>query len=543
VPGPSSGVPELRTKLLWLSIFRMVATTLMMGALAVRLLSGPGDEFSGQDSLSFGLIGGVYGLSLVYAIWLRRGRANPLAAWVQVSGDVVLATSLVYLTGGADSPFTFAYLIAVVAGAILLHQRGALITAGTSAVAFCGLVLLAQRGLVTLPGQTLPLDSSRLTFVLVSNVLAQMLIAVLAGYLSRQLRTTGGRLSDRESDLRRLAKQQRQILASMPSGLVTSDVRGSVTYINRAGAAILGVSEHDVVGTPVEALLPGLRELGGSARRVVLEMPAPAGHRALGLSVSPMEGDRESLLIVFQDLTDLRRLEDEMKRVDRLATMGRLSAQLAHEIRNPLASMRGAAQLLIPDVASSADQSERLPRILIREADRLSLLLEDFLRFSRPPSPVKRRCSLKSLVAETLEVLQVDPGTASVRLESDLQEVQATVDPDQLRQVLINLLRNAVAAVGQDGTVRVRLEGHDHGAEIRIWDSGGSIPASDLTRIFEPFYTTRQGGTGLGLSTAHSIVHAHGGNLRATSSSSEGTEFVLELPEVSEGNRANPGSG
>ena len=530
---------DLRLKLLWLSVFRMVATTLVLAALAIRLLSGVrGSELSNEDSLSFVVIGAVYLVTLVYAVTLRRGQPGRGWAYGQLLGDVALATSLVYLTGGAESPFSFMYLLAVVAGSILLYQRGALLVASASAVAFVGLTLALQNGVLRVPEGGWILPPGRLAFILASNLLAQFLIAALAGYLSRQLRATDGRLSERESDLRQLATFQRQILAAMPSGLITCNDAGRTTFVNRAAEVILCVDRDSVVGGPLDALLPGVHAMVGTKRNT-LEVVTPGGPRTLGLSVSSLQDPPGSLLIVFQDLTQLRRMEEELKRADSLAALGKLSAQLAHEIRNPLAAMRGSAQMLSAKPEGAV--VERLANILVRESDRLANLLEEFLRFARPPEPNRKVCSLKKIVSETLEMLQADPLGQRVALETDLPAASAYVDPDQIRQVLVNLVRNAWAAAGSEGRVRVSVVPTDIASEIRVWDSAGSISAENLDRIFEPFFTTRSGGTGLGLSAAYSIIRAHEGTIRVQSSPQRGTEFVITLPETKEPVRADIG--
>ena len=532
--------PDLRLKLLWLSVFRMIATTLMLGALALRLFSATEyKEPTSEDYLSFFVVACVYLLTLIYALLLRRGSIGEWAAYVQLVGDVALATSLVYLTGGPESPFTFSYLIAVLAGAILLFQQGALLTAMVSATAFGGLILALQTGALKLPAGGVILPPGRLAFVVVTNFLAQFLIAVLAGYLSRLLLTTRGRLTARESDYRQLAKFQKQILASMPSGLVTCDSDGVTTFINRAAEAILGVDGTEWIGGPLDGLLPGVRAMRLDIKRNTVEAPTPAGSRILGLSLSALDAPEGGRLIVFQDLTQLRRVEDELKHADQLAALGRLAAQLAHEIRNPLAAMRGSAQMI--SAQQDSGTSGRLANILVRESDRLSSLLEDFLRFARPPTPNTRSTQLNEIVAETLEMLRLDPIAERVSIQNDLEEIRTTVDPDQIRQVLVNLVRNAMTAAGRGGQVRVSVGQSSDTAQIRVWDSGGSIPRENIGRIFEPFFTTRAGGTGLGLSAAHSIVRAHGGSIRVTSSPEHGTEFIIMLPQSSEAAVANPG--
>ncbi len=529
---PSSSAPprqDLLLKLTWLTVFRTVATSLLLLAIVARLwASSPFGELSRADSLSFALIGVVYALTLGYGLFLRRGRASETAAYVQVLGDVVLATVLVYLTGGADSPFTFTYSIAVVAASLLLFRRGAFVAAASSSVAFVALTLLVELGALTPPFGSPIIAPSRLAFLLVSNALAQFLIAALASYLAEQLSAAGGRLESQEANLKEISRLQNQIVASMPSGLITCEADGHVTFVNPAAAAILGIAP----GRPdltLEALIPGALKLKPHTRRAELSVDTKNGRRILGLTVAPLEGKTGSLLIVFQDLTDLRRIEEELKRVDHLASLGKLSAQLAHEIRNPLASMRGSAQMLAAEPHAD-ESSKRLAQVLIRESDRLSNLVEDFLRFARPPPPSLRPVDLHALATETVEMMKADPMAHGVSVSVGGEPVTATVDEGQIRQVLLNLLRNALAAAGGRGQVRVSVEREGAVARLSVWDSAGGIPPADLGRIFDPFYTTRPGGTGLGLSTAHSIVAAHGGKIRVTSSPAEGTLFQVVLP-------------
>jgi two-component system sensor histidine kinase PilS (NtrC family) len=514
----------------WLTAFRAVATTLLLVAIAIRLLARPPQAgLSAEDSLSFVVIGFVYVLTLIYGLVLRRGRAGLAAAYLQILGDLLVATSVVYLTGGTDSPFAFTYSVAVIAAAILLGQRGALIVAAVGSVAFALQALLIQQGVLRPPLGSEPLPPLRLAYQLLSTAMAQMLIAALAAYLSRQLSQAGGRLSQSQEQIRELATLQRQILTSMPSGLITCDASGAITFANHAAEQILGLGGRAGVVWHMDALLPGALQLAASSsRRHELTVDTPQGRKILGLSVTPLEGSGGAMLILFQDLTELRRMEDELRRADRLAALGSMAAQLAHEIRNPLASMRGSAQMLSQD-APADPAARRLANILVRESDRLSSLLEDFLKFARPPPPSLQTVSLDHLVGETVEMVRADPLSRGVELEVRAEPVRSAVDAGQFRQVLLNLLRNAMEAA-QGGKVRVQVESAPEGPRIRVWDSGGSIPPQDLERVFEPFFTTRDHGTGLGLSTAHSIVSAHGGKISVSSAPASGTEFVVQLP-------------
>jgi two-component system sensor histidine kinase PilS (NtrC family) len=547
-PRRSSDPEELRRKLTWLTAFRIVATSLSLVAVVLRLLNQTPLEPARSDWAAFAIIGFVYLLSLVTAVVVRRGRWTTPAVFIQVLGDLVIATALVTMTGGADSPFTFTYSLAVISGAILLERRGALAMAAAGSLVYAGVVLGVHDGMARVL-----FPSRHASFLLGSHVLAMFLVAVLAGYLSRQLSAAGGALSAREKDLRRLETLQAQILACMPSGLVTCDAWGRVTFVNRAAGVILGLEESAAPGRSLEDLLPGALHLGRRTSRRELTVRTPAGERILGLSTTPLMDEREgALLIVFQDLTELRRMEDGLRRADRLAALGTMSAQLAHEIRNPLAAMKGSAQLLAQDRAADV-MTVKLTGVLVREADRLSRLVEDFLRFARPPVPTRREVQVDRLVVETVDMLRGDPLARDVRLEVDPGGAPLSVwlDPDQLQQVLLNLTRNALQATGPQGQVRVELRQAGGEVVLKVWNAGAPIPRADLARLFEPFFTTREGGTGLGLATAHSIVRAHGGDIRVRSEEGVGTEFAVILPALdSEAKRppigeptAAPGAG
>ncbi|MDP2276376.1 MAG: ATP-binding protein [Archangium sp.] len=523
----SSGVvaaaADLRVRLLWLTLFRTVATTLIMGVLAAQLSSGGfRAELSTADLTSFGIIGLSYVLTLATGLLLRSGRVGPGAAWTQIVFDVLLASSVVFLTGGARSPFTFLFLVTIVGAAVLLGTRGAIVGFIGAATAY---VLVLASLLPSQSSESLP----RLGLDVVIQLMAQLLIAVLSGYVGEQLSRTGGRLSASERDLRELTEVQNEIVRAIPSGLITCDREGLVSFLNPAAEAILGISTEAVMRRRlIDDLLPGARELI-IARRSELRIDTARGPRNLGLSVTPLS-NAEGLLIVFQDLTELRRIEAELDSIDHLATLGRLSAQLAHEIRNPLAAMRGAAQMLVGDTAGAP--GERLASLILREADRLAGLVEGYLKLARPPPPQLTSTRIDGVVRETLELLRADPSFAGVQVDENLEPLDAMCDAGQVKQVLLNLLRNAAVAISGlrgRGRIRIRVASVPAGALIEVWDSAGALAPEDRQRIFEPFFTRARGGTGLGLSTVHSIVHAHGGTITVDSSPATGTTFSVKL--------------
>ncbi len=519
---------DLRVRLLWLTLFRTIATTLILGVLAVQLTSafsaiGVRSELSTANLTSFGIIAFSYVVTLVTALLLRTGRVGPGAAWTQIAVDVLLASSVVFLTGGARSPFTFLFLVSIIGAAVLLGSRGAIVGFLGAATAY-GLVLaslLADQQ----PGEAVP----RLGLDALIQLVAQLLTAVLSGYVGEQLSRTGGRLRASEREFQELTELQNEIVRAIPSGLITCDSDGNVSFVNPAAEAILGLDAAVAMRRKIDELLPGARELS-AARRSELRVETPRGDRNLGLSVAPMLKDGGHL-IVFQDLTELRQIEKELDSIDHLATLGRLSAQLAHEIRNPLAAMRGSAQMLVGDSAGAP--GERLARLILREADRLGGLVEGYLKLARPPPPQLQPTRLDTVVRETLELLRADPAFAGVQVDENLMALEAVCDAGQLKQVLINLLRNAAQALSTvkgRGRIRIRVaRGPEGAALLEVWDSAGALAAEDRQRIFEPFFSRASGGTGLGLSTVHTIVHAHGGTIGVDSSPATGTTFSVKL--------------
>jgi two-component system sensor histidine kinase PilS (NtrC family) len=518
---------DLGLKITWLTVFRTVTTTVLLVSLAARLLSRARPEnLSTGDLASFLLIGAVYVITLVNGLLLRRGQVGLRAAWAQVASDVVLASSFVFLTGGPESPFVFVYLVAIIAASVLLSRRGALVAGGASMIVYAALVYaMREKGLVE------PSPVSATVLQVGTQLVAQLLVAVLSGYLAEQLSQAGGQLSASERNLRHLEALQDEIVNAIPSGLITCDPSGLVTFVNPAAQGILGV-EASIVGRPLEQVLPGVQRHLSGAGRFELEVQSAKGQRVLGLSMASL-GPELGTLVVFQDLTELRRMQMELRRIDSLAGLGRTVAQMAHEVRNPLASLRGSAQLLAEDMAEGSPQA-RLTSLIVRESDRLAALVDGYLTLARPPPPRLERVALDELVEETIEMLRHDPLFVGTQIDSKTVPSAVEADASQLKQVLINLLRNATAAAGRGGRVKVSVEKTQAGVAVQVWDSAGAVPEADAGRIFEPFYSTKEGGTGLGLSTAKSIVLAHGGTIDVESSPAAGTSFTVRFPEARE---------
>jgi two-component system sensor histidine kinase PilS (NtrC family) len=534
---------DLHRKLLWLAAFRIAAVTVLIGTTALLALQ-PGEPLGGRvvpllsilatftNALQIGVV-----VLLRFRRWLR-----PLAV-AQIAGDVVFAAFLVYLTGGADSLFTFMFLLAIVNGSVLLGRFGAWTAAAGAWLADWGLVLALQyAGLV--PADT-GLAQSRiaghqLAQLLVTHATAFALTAVLASYFAGQVRRAGERARRAERSLEELSTLHDAIVRSLSAGIVTADEASRITFVNRAGVELLGTPLARLEDRPIEDVFPELRAAllraleTGASQRTDFPWSRPDGAvRVLGFTVAPLLDDRRRRIgatASFQDLTRIKQLEERALRSERLAAVGKLAAGLAHELRNPLASIAGSVELLGSGNGGEADQ--RLRGIALRETERLNRLVSDFLAYARPAALKPETLDLARSAGHVVDALGGNPQAARVSFERKLAPAVARADGKLIEQVLWNLLLNAVQASPAGGTVTV-VSGAGPGRDrvfVRVEDRGPGIAPADQARLFEPFFTTKEGGTGLGLSICHRIVEAHNGELEVESRPGEGARFTVILP-------------
>jgi two-component system sensor histidine kinase PilS (NtrC family) len=388
---------------------------------------------------------------------------------------------------------------------------------------------------------------------------ALLIVALLASALAHELRLTGERLALSRARLSALRGLHERTVESLSSGLLTTDAEGCITFFNPEAERITGRPAQEAVGRSLGEVLPGASELARDASaahgrmRARLRVAGPNGEwRHLGIAVSILRGDGDvpgGYVTIFQDVTAVVQLEHELLRRERLAGVGELAASIAHEIRNPLAAISGSVELLRRGGTAPAD-SDRLMEIVLREIERLDALIGDFLQYARPAQPKFEAVALSPLLEDVSRMLRAAvPEGTRLELEADAGAV-AWADATQLRQVLWNLLRNAFDALEGPGVVRISAsrvagppqeenvdgrksptEGPDS-VEIVVADTGRGIPLDDLERIFDPFYTTKPDGTGLGLPTVHRIVEAHHGALAVESQSGVGTRVRMRLPLV-----------
>jgi two-component system sensor histidine kinase PilS (NtrC family) len=545
---------------------------ILMGArLALSLVSlgiafaldavGVGYRFAQPRGL-WGTVGFAFLATAVYGLLLPQVRNHKRFAAVNVATDVAIVSGLVGFSGGVDSVFAFLFVLVAVYGALLFERRGALATAALAVFAH-GLVLLAaETGWLPAapPGSEGP--RPLVLAVWAVNAGAVLLVAVLASLLGTALQRTGEALRERTQDLTRLAKLHQHTVESLMSGLLTTDLAGRITSFNPEAERITGRAAASTLGCDVESVLPGIRRraLAGDASpapsRVRTPYTSTRGERLhLGLGaylLKDAEGVPSGHIVIFQDVTQVVEMERELRRSERLAAIGQLSASIAHEVRNPLAAISGSIQVLGRRTPALADDPEaaRLMQIVLRETDRLNTLITNFLQYARPAPRRVSEVLLANAVDEILRMFEtVRP--EGVRIASRVEPgLSLRADPEQLQQVLWNLVLNAAQAMEKGGRLEIQAgaaerppqeaaggrrneeQARQDWVEIAVADEGVGIPMDALDRIFDPFFTTKRGGSGLGLATVHRIVEQHGGSIRVESALGTGTTVRVRLPRA-----------
>jgi len=534
---------DLARRVARLLLLRTLVVSVVLGLSLWLLTRGPARSRV-EVWLQSSIIAATYLSSIVFGVLLRGKLAPQRVARPMLANDMVLTSALVYVTGGALSPYTFLYALTIVAAGALSYRRGAVIVTIASLAALIAVSLLAWARVIDVPmsPQIQPWAESGLELVRSLGVTGAALIGVgaLSFIFGDQLQRGAETLATTRRAAAELLTLHQDIVRSLSSGLITLTPEGRVLTANHAAGEILRRPVGELAGQPIENVLPGLGavlQASGEARRADLTVPARGDEISIGATVSPLRDARDQVIgrvVNFQDLTELRRLELNARRAERLATVGHLAAGIAHEIRNPLASISGSIELLRQSPQAS-DDDRTLMTIVHREIQRLNVLIGDVLDYAnpRPKQPVE--FDLGVLVDEVLQVARADAEFSQVELTSAVDSpLRVNADPAKLRQVVWNLLRNAADAAAQGGK-HVRIEAHadDGRARIIVEDDGPGIGRELLGRVFEPFFTTKPHGSGLGLATCHTVVAEHGGAIDVETAGGKGTRMVVTLPRAS----------
>ena len=539
----------LRTVTYLMLVRTALATVLMMSVVILALTLGSPDTLSGPfGRFVFALLATTYVATLAYALGLGRIQDPVRFADIQIGVDLVLVTLLIHATGGAQSGYTFLYLVDVVAVSLLPKRFSPGNVAAASALLFVGISLLGYlRILPPITGQTVfpwDLTLEELVFRLVVYLAGVVSVAALGMSLYAKTREARERLAQNERIAGDLASLHQNTIRCLSAGLVTTTLDGTMTSINDAACEILGIGTPAPVGQRLEGLIPGMAavmaedlSLGRVIRQEVEAAHANGSPRCLAVAATPLSdhtGRIVGRVIHFQDLTELRSMEGAVRRSERLAGIGRLAANIAHEIRNPLASISGSVEVLRKQPGTDAE-ARQLIDIAVREVDRVNELISGLLDYARPRTEDRQRLDLGEMVTEIAKVFEQERRSAEVRVVVDAEPGVAVEGASgQLRQVLWNLLRNAVTAMPGGGRVRLAVSRRDrtNGASeavLSVSDTGIGIPHEDLDHIFEPFFSRRADGTGLGLAITARIVEDHKGSIEVSSEVGKGTTFVIHF--------------
>ena len=533
-------------------VTRVTVVTLLLGSflfLGIRHKEGPFIV-----PTFYFLIATTYLFTLIYAILFKRVSFKT-STYLQIFGDIILITVLVSVTEGIESPFVFLYLFSIIPAAMMLDRSGAL-TAASAASIFYGTIAdlqyynsLSFLSETTLPGKTF-------FYVLTLHIVAFFAVAYLSSSGVETLRRMREELRAKDSDLEKLQAFNANVAQCMSTGLLITDEQGRITSFNRAAEEITGYKWEEIWGKPYLEVLPvnKLEDILNNVENILpiyrfeSEVLRKDGVQiTLGLNVSHLKDERghsKGIIGIFQDLTKIKEMEMEVKKREKMAMIGELAAGMAHEIRNPLASLSGSMQILKQELSLKEDHA-RLMEIALREMDRLNTTITEFLTYAKPTPLQKKLMNINDLLIDTIDLLKNsdDFRSANISIQTEFKEEQLVlpVDPHQMSQVFWNLSLNAIQSMSGGGVLTVssrksgmkRFEGLSNkteGAEIIFRDSGEGINEEIIDKIFLPFYTTKEGGSGLGLAIVHRIIEGHNGRIYVKSKPGKGTQFTLYIP-------------
>lgn len=567
------GALELYSQLKWLTLFRVSLVTVLLVATFGFGVSEtvPTDDRAYQHVYTICLT--TYVVSLIYMAllrWLPSGLPRLALAYVQFAGDVVTAAALVLLTGGTASAFTFFFGIVIIGAAGVLFRPGAFVFATMSAVIIVCIGLWELEILPEWPGLReyrhsfspeidvlIRPDSreraSRVVYGVSVNTIAFFGVGFLASSLSENVRRTAMAASQQARTLLDLQALHEHIVSSVPTGILACDLLGRITLANPTALRILGAKPDSAErgdlalfdGKVIQDVFPWLRypierlSEGQDVMRDESVLVTGRQRTYLGWTLSPLrDSNRERIgyTFLFQDITRVRELEHTMRRSEKMAALGELSAAIAHEVRNPLAAISGSIQMLEAS-QSASEKDRRLMRIVLRETEHLNRWITDFLSYARPVAVELRPVDLVALVSDVVESARADPSLVGARITFErVDPVYIRADVTRVRQVLWNLVINAQQAIARKGDGQVTLSVLTNIATtrpevtLRVEDEGDGIAPEHLDRIFQPFFTTRERGTGLGLAVVHRIVEENDGRISVDSELGRGTTFSIVFP-------------
>ncbi len=531
-------------QLLWVILGRLLSATVIL--VPTITLSLYPSTILGLNSALFGLLLIYFVSSLYLALVLTNARYS-LQLRSQVIVDLLLISYLIYLSGEIYSPFTSLYLVVISYASLLLGKKTGYAIAASATICYVGLIDISYFGFFTLLPINAPLHWVHFQIGFV--VIGFFSVAILSAILSSRVMATREELEDRIHTLEDLQFFHTLVVESLRSGLITTDLSGKIRMVNQYSQLLLGEHPDQLAQKTLEEVFPGnfyrwwqevsQNLLPGLYRNEFWIESTQQQRKYFGFSISPLSNRNQEIIghvISFQDLTEIEQLREKLNHQERMSAIGRMAAVIAHEIRNPLASMHGAIQVLGRQFQPQ-ESDARLMEIILRESKRLNKFIEDFLAYARPRPLQIEFFELDVLIRDTISLLNMNPlhhENHSILFDAPPGVIPMQGDPDMLRQILWNLGLNALKAMPDGGRLYIRCTPCESDRIVlEFQDEGHGMNAEEKSRLFEPFYSHFKQGLGVGMALVYQIVDMHQGEIRAESEVGRGTRIRISLPRLS----------
>ena len=508
----------LQEKLSWFIFLRIgVISSLLAFFIFFKLKSYTPSLSQPLISVYF-LLALTYLINFFFVITLQKIKNLEIYVGAQIVYDIVFTTALLWLLQAPDSIYNILYAMAIIFASLLFQRTGALLAACFCTICFSLLVMSYPF-----------IESQNRLLVLFLNNSIFYIVALASGTVADQLRITGIKLKEKESFTE-------TILDNISSGLLTVDMQNKIVYFNKAATEITDTARDKALNQKLKNIFPEFHEFlkenhdERSRPEIAFEKEEQKLHLgAVASTLKDHQGNTTGQILIFQDLTKLKKMEEDMRISDKLAAVGKLAAGIAHEIRNPLASMSGSIQVLQRTLPLDEDD-KKLMNIILKETERLNSLITEFLTFVRPSAIQKKKVNISKIMDEIIQTVKINPKfQKKINISLEGESVEGFFDPEKFKQIFWNLLLNSSQAMPEGGDIHISWKNKNSKSSIKISDTGEGIAPEIREKIFDPFFTTKEGGTGLGLATVYKIIEAHGGQIRVESEKGKGTTFTLEL--------------
>ena len=544
---------ETLSRLQLLMFLRVGLVSLLLGVAIVIQVRETRTYFGEILNAHYFLIALIYFLTFIYIVALKYIKNLFKFAYLQLLIDTIFITAIIYTTGGIESIFSFLYLLNIISGGIILYRYGGMIIASFSSILYGAFLDLSYYGLINPISYRFPYiqehQSSEIFYMILVNVAAFYLVAFLSGFLSEQIRKSRAELKSKKKDMADLEMLKENIIQNISSGLVALDENSKIIVFNRGAERIFNIDSRDAIQKDISYIIPHIIPY------LKVRNPHKFSHLSykrksdqeidLLLNISPLQehdGSKKGTILVFQDTTRIREMEQEVKRMEDLAMLGELAAGIAHEIRNPLASISGSIQVLSDSLSKEeARINRRLMEIVLREVNRLNNLINDFLHFARPQRINIEEFELNQLIMDTLYIFQNSKHWSKyLDIETKIMSpLTIKSDPQQLKQVFWNIFLNASEAMPKGGLISIGADSETNFqssiesvelVRIKIEDNGPGLDSKIAKDMFKPFSTTKKDGSGLGLAIVKRIVEGLGGKVSGENLASGGAAITILLP-------------